>query len=113
MLQEELDAVEGLVQNLILLIPLFCGKVEGLKKDTILFEGNSVKELKEDFENAIDSYLELCKKRNEEPEKQYKGSFNVRIKPELHREAAIVAKRNNISLNQLVERAIINQLKTN
>ncbi len=91
----------------------FCGKVEGLKKDTILFEGNSVKELKEDFENAIDSYLELCKKRNEELEKQYKGSFNVRIKPELHREAAIVAKRNNISLNQLVERAIINQLKTN
>ena len=84
-----------------------------IKKDTILFEGNSVKELKEDFENAIDSYLELCKKRNEEPEKQYKGSFNVRIKPELHREAAIVAKRNNISLNQLVERAIINQLKTN
>ena len=68
---------------------------------------------KEDFENAIDSYLELCKKRNEEPEKQYKGSFNVRIKPELHREAAIVAKRNNISLNQLVERAIKNQLKTN
>ena len=46
-------------------------------------------------------------------EKQYKGSFNVRIKPELHREAAIVAKRNNISLNQLVERAIINQLRTN
>lgn len=84
-----------------------------IKKNTILFEGNSVKELKEDFENAIDSYLELCKKRNEEPEKQYKGSFNVRIKPELHREAAIVAKRNNISLNQLVERAIINQLKTN
>ena len=67
----------------------FCGKVEGLKKDTILFEGNSVKELKEDFENAIDSYLELCKKRTQTQFKLrsvcvHTKSFNIRHITRMH-----------------------------
>lgn len=84
----------------------FCGKVSGLKKDVILFEGNTVEDLKKDFEEAIDNYLELCKFRKEKPEKQCKGSFNVRIKPETHKQAIIIAKQKNISLNQFVENAI-------
>lgn len=88
----------------------FCGKIEGLKNDTILFEGNTVKELKKDFKAAIDSYLETCKKTNTEPEKQCKGSFNIRIKPNLHRALVLRAKKENISLNQLVERFLIEKM---
>ena len=88
----------------------FCGKVFGLKNDLILFEGNSVKELRKDFEDAIDSYLENCKATNTVPEKQYKGSFNVRVTPNLHRDLVILAKKENISLNQLVENALIEKV---
>lgn len=63
----------------------FCGKVEGLKNALILFEGDTVKELKKDFKNAIDHYL----KNNENPEKQCKGSLNVRLGTKLHNEAKI------------------------
>ena len=66
------------------------GKVIGIKS-LISYEGASVKELEQDFHNAVDEYLEDCKERNIEPEQPYKGTFNVRISPELHRTIAIYA----------------------
>lgn len=88
----------------------FWGKIEGIN-DSITFEGTSVKELREDFEGAIDDYIEHCKRYNKEPQKQYSGSFNIRIKPELHREASILSKLRDISLNQLVEKALAKEVK--
>ena len=46
-----------------------------------------------------------------EPQKQYSGSFNIRIDPELHREASLLSKIKDISLNQFVERAIAKEVK--
>ena len=43
------------------------GKVIGIKS-LISYEGASVKELEQDFHNAVDEYLEDCKERNIEPE---------------------------------------------
>ncbi|SHN88509.1 type II toxin-antitoxin system HicB family antitoxin [Desulfitobacterium chlororespirans] len=45
----------------------------------------------EAFEEAVEDYLELCRLNGKEPEKVYKGSFNVKIKPELHKKAAQMA----------------------
>ena len=91
----------------------FCGGIEGLEKNSITFEGNTVEELKKDFRDAIDSYLEFCKVTNTEPEKQYKGSLNVRIGPELHCKAKRKAKEKNISINELIKNAVAMYLKTN
>ena len=63
------------------------GKVLGIRS-LISYEGTSVKELVEDFHTAIDSYLDLCKDNGISPETPYKGSFNVRISPELLTAAA-------------------------
>ena len=84
---------------------VFYGKVMGIRA-LISFEGESAKELVEDFHNAVDEYLDMCKSENKMPEKAYKGSFNVRISPELHRLAAINASMNQMTLNSLVEKAI-------
>lgn len=88
----------------------FWGKIEGIR-DSITFEGTSVDELRKDFEGAIDDYIEWCKADGVEPQKQYSGSFNIRIDPELHREASILSKIKDISLNQFVERAIAKEVK--
>ena len=37
------------------------GKVLGMSKDMITYEGQDVNELRRDFEGAIDDYLALCK----------------------------------------------------
>ena len=65
----------------------FYGSIEGLKNDYISFEGKSVKELKKDFKDAIDEHLQMCKDTNTDPERQCKGSLNVRLGTELHTKA--------------------------
>lgn len=91
----------------------FYGIIEGLKNTSISFEGNTVKELKRDFKNAIDYYLADCKNNNEEPEKQAKGSLNVRLGVELHNKAKMKSIEKNISINELIKDAVILYLKTN
>lgn len=85
------------------------GKVIGVKS-LISYEGDSVQELKRDFENAVDNYLSDCKERGVEPEQPYKGSFNVRISPDLHRSIAVYALQHGKTLNAVVEEAIGNMV---
>ncbi|MCI8404410.1 MAG: type II toxin-antitoxin system HicB family antitoxin [Clostridia bacterium] len=84
---------------------VFFGKVIGIT-DSISFEGDSVDSLVEDFHNAVDEYLEFCAENNKEPQQQYKGSFNVRISPDLHRQASLMAQAQHISLNNLIEQSV-------
>jgi predicted HicB family RNase H-like nuclease len=81
------------------------GKVIGINS-LISYEGSSVDELKADFEEAVDDYLETCSENGIEPEKTYKGSFNVRISPELHKSLVLFSAVHNQSLNTSVEEAI-------
>jgi len=87
----------------------FFGKIIGTT-DLVTFEGNSVDELKKAFTEAIEDYLIMCNEAGKEPQKSYKGSFNIRISPELHRTAAVIASKEGISLNAFVERAIFDEV---
>ena len=89
----------------------FCGKIEGLKDTLISFEGNTVEELKKDFKEAIDFYLDNCKEANEVPEKQCKGSLNVRLGTDLHMKAKMKSIEEQISINELIKRAVMSYLK--
>lgn len=84
---------------------VFHGKVVGIKS-LISFEGDSVNSIVEDFHNAVDEYLNFCAQTGKQPEKPFKGSFNVRIGADLHRRAALTASIRGVSLNTLVEDAI-------
>lgn len=84
---------------------VFYGKLFGIN-DLITFEGDSVSSLKNAFHDAVEDYLETCKRQQKTPEKSYKGSFNVRIPCELHKNAAILAQQNKVTLNELVRAAI-------
>ena len=84
---------------------VFFGKVLGIRA-LLSYEGTTAKELVEDFHGAVDDYLTLCAAEGTQPEKAYKGSFNVRVSPELHRQAALYAQAHHLSLNGVVERAL-------
>ena len=84
---------------------LFFGKVQGIQA-LISYEGASADDLVEDFQGAVNDYLALCASQGVVPEKPYKGSFNVRIPPELHRQAAVFADTHHISLNETVKNAL-------
>ena len=84
---------------------VFYGKVEGIN-DLVTFEGETVKELTDGFQYAVDEHIKDCKAENSEPEKSYKGSFNVRISPELHRRIAVSAKMHGVSINKFVSEVL-------
>ena len=88
---------------------IFYGKVVGIRA-LISYEGTNAKDLIDDFHNAVDDYLIVCREEGISPEKAYKGGFNVRISPELHKAAALYALSHQISLNNFFEQAIKNQL---
>ena len=84
---------------------IFFGKVEGID-DLVSFEGNTVSELKKAFEEAVDDYVVICKENGKKIEKSYKGSFNVRITPEIHKKAKLLSVMQGISLNQFIQKAV-------
>ena len=64
----------------------FYGTIAGIT-DVISFEGSSVVQLQESFAEAVEDYLDLCRRHGKEPQKAYKGSINVRINPDLPKHA--------------------------
>jgi len=88
---------------------VFYGKIFGIN-DLISYEGRTVDEIEKAFQEAVEEYLEICKAMGKEPEKTFKGNFNVRIKPELHKLAAYEATVRGISLNDFVEASIASGL---
>ena len=48
----------------------------------------------------------MCEAEGRKPERAYKGSFNVRLSPDLHKRIAVYAMEHDMSLNQFVEQSI-------
>lgn len=86
------------------------GKVLGMSKDVINYEGATIDELKTDFEAGVDTYLESCKTRGMEPRKAYSGTLNVRLTPEIHTKIANVAQESGITINAYIKNALENVL---
>lgn len=83
----------------------FIGHIAGIR-DVIGFHGESVAELRAAFEEAVDDYLATCKKLEKEPNKPYSGQFRLRLAPELHARAAMLAETRGKSLNTWVSEVI-------
>jgi|ERR687896_1089778 predicted HicB family RNase H-like nuclease len=84
---------------------VFHGKLEYIRA-LVTYEATDADGLVNAFHEAADSYLELCKRKSYTPEIPFKGSFNIRPGPELHRQAAIAASHAGISLNAFVTKAL-------
>lgn len=80
------------------------GKIIGIN-DLVTFEADSVNELQKVFNEAVEDYLETCKELDKEPNKFFKGVFNVRTSNELHRDLALIAEKKQMKLNELVNKA--------
>jgi predicted HicB family RNase H-like nuclease len=63
------------------------------------------------FREAVNEYIEDCKHYKKPLLKSFKGSFNVRVKPDIHQKAAMLATIQGISLNQLVQKAIEREIE--
>jgi predicted HicB family RNase H-like nuclease len=88
---------------------VFHGKIEGID-GLVTFEAENSKDLKKAFEEAVDDYVIFCNEKGINPYKSFTGTFNVRVKPELHKKAYQRALLRGVSLNQVVSEALSHEL---
>ena len=72
--------------------------------DLVTYEASDVQTLEHEFREAVNDYLETCGELSKKPDKPFKGTFNIRVSPELHRAAVLVSGKK--SLNAFVSQAI-------
>jgi predicted HicB family RNase H-like nuclease len=77
----------------------FIGHIAGIK-DVIGFHAESVNELRMAFKEAVDDYLATCAKAGRAPQKPYSGKLMLRVPPEVHARAAMMAEAHGMSINQ-------------
>ncbi len=87
------------------------GKVLGMSKDLILYEGDTISELRADFEAGIDNYIAGCEADGVEPRRPYSGTLNIRIPSELHGRIAMLASEAGVTINGFIRKALESQLK--
>jgi len=90
---EEADLLHGEVVNI---------------RDVITFQGRSIDELHQAFEDSVEDYLAYCEELGEKPDKPFSGRFVLRTSPDLHRELYVEAKKEGVSLNQWINRQLSN-----
>ena len=78
---------------------IFVGRVLGLRA-VVSFHGETVAELRSEFEVAVDEFLRDCKEQGIRPEKPASGKLMLRVPPETHGAALIAAQAAGKSLNQ-------------
>lgn len=89
---------------------VFHGKVNGIN-GLITFESDTASGLEPAFQYMVDEYLKDCEEEGTQPERPFKGNFNVRIDPSLHRSLYQVSIMQKKSLNKIVEESIEEKVK--
>jgi predicted HicB family RNase H-like nuclease len=84
---------------------IFYGKIEFIR-DLVTYEASDAETLIRHFHEAVDEYLDDCIDLNKTPDKPFKGSFNVRVNPELHKEVSLYALQHGDTLNGVVRKAL-------
>ena len=84
---------------------IFTGKIVGIA-DNITFHGETVSELRADFQAAVDHYTADCEVTGRRPLKMASGKMMLRVSPEVHARALATAKTSGKSLNQWAEEVL-------
>ena len=84
---------------------IFVGHIAGIR-DIVGFHGASVDELEVAFREAVDDYLEACKKLKQPPNRPFSGRVMLRLPPDVHARASAAAEIKGMSFNQWAAKAL-------
>ncbi|MFW8566753.1 type II toxin-antitoxin system HicB family antitoxin [Orrella sp. 11846] len=75
-------------------------------QEEVRYQARTLDDIRRNFERAIDDYLTRCLATGRTPERPFRGQFNVRVTPDLHKLAALRAEQDQTSLNSVVVNAL-------
>ncbi|MCK0743590.1 type II toxin-antitoxin system HicB family antitoxin [Chromohalobacter nigrandesensis] len=79
--------------------------------DLVTYEAETLPALNEAFIESVEDYLETCAEEEVDPDKPFRGTFNVRLGPDLHKSLALAASRQGLSLNDTMKKISVMWLK--
>jgi non-homologous end joining protein Ku/predicted HicB family RNase H-like nuclease len=80
--------------------------------DLITTEVDSASEVEAAFAELVEDYLASCAELGREADRSFKGLFNVRIPPQLHKQVAFAAADEAVTLNAFVLSALEDKLRS-
>jgi len=84
---------------------IFHGEVINIR-DVITFQGKSVNELRQAFEDSVEDYLAFCAELEEKPDRPFSGHFTVLLSSEVHRKIILAAEKAGKGLDRWVADAL-------
>ena len=84
---------------------MFRGEILGLSGGAD-FYGKTPGQLRTEFKKSLDFYLKVCARKGIEPRKQYSGKLMLRVSPEIHERAALLAQAQGKSINAWIADAL-------
>ena len=85
---------------------LLCGRVIDIK-DVVTFQGVTLDEVQQTFQDSIDDYLEFCAELEIEPDKPFSGKLPFRTSPEHHRKIYLAASQAGKSINAWMDEVLL------
>ena len=89
----------------------FYGKVLGMNRACITYEGENASELFDDFKGAVDMYLEHCQRKEINPEKPENDLVSIYLPSEIHVKIATYAHNHGTSVDDLVRDSLEKRLE--
>lgn len=68
-------------------------------RDVITFQGKTIEDAQQAFQDSVDDYLERCAELGKEPDKPFSGKLPYRTTPEQHRKIFLAATKAGKSIN--------------
>lgn len=75
-------------------------------KDVVTFEGTTIEEVKQAFQDSVDDYLAFCQEMGQDPDRPFSGKLPFRTTPDVHRRIFIAAKTSGKSINAWMEETL-------
>jgi predicted HicB family RNase H-like nuclease len=85
---------------------LLFGRVLDIR-DVVTFQGETVAEAKQAFQDSVDDYLEFCQSLGQAPDKPFSGKLAFRTTPEHHRKVFIAATKADKSINAWMDEVLV------
>ncbi len=87
---------------------IFHGEVINIR-DVITFQGQSVAELRQAFQDSIEDYFDFCAERDETPESPVAGILTIRFSPEQQQRILQAANSSGKAFSDWIAHSLIVQ----
>lgn len=86
------------------------GRIQGITP-VFSYEAEDIKGLNQEFENAVNDYLELCEEQGWEPEKPEVQTIKYEPDPASYQKAVSYAEEHDLSVKAVLDKALEEFLK--